>query len=84
MSKPLLCVTVTGATTAELRQRDVGGQEWKLTELKLNLTGRALLVKALNIQIDEETSHYSPVAPGIGYRDAIQMLKRPETVEPLR
>jgi hypothetical protein len=70
--------------TVVMKQTDVGGNDWELTGLKLKLTGRALMVKALNIQIDEETSHYSPVAPGIGYRDAIQMLKRPETVEPLR
>lgn len=61
--------------TAELRQRDVGGHEWKLTELKLNLTGRALLVKALNIQIEEVASGFRKVKPGLGYREAIEMLK---------
>ena len=61
--------------TAELRQRDVGGHEWKLTELKLNLTGRALMVKALNIQIEEVASGFRPVKPGLGYREAIEMLK---------
>jgi hypothetical protein len=61
--------------TVELRQRDVGGHEWKLTELKLNLTGRALLVKALNIQIEEVASGFRPVKPGLGYREAIEMLK---------
>jgi hypothetical protein len=65
--------------TAELRQRDVGGQEWKLTELKLNLTGRALLVKALNIQIDEVASEFRLVKPGLGYREAIEMLKHEGT-----
>jgi hypothetical protein len=63
--------------TLVLRQTDVGGHEWELTGLKLNATGRALMVKALSIQIDEEASHFSPVAPGLSYRDAIQMLKRP-------
>ncbi len=51
--------------TAELRQTDVGGQEWKLTELKVNLTGRALLFKVLDIQIEEEASDFSPVAAGM-------------------
>jgi hypothetical protein len=64
--------------TAELKQTDVGGQEWKLTGLKVNLTGKELLVKSLNIQIDEETSGFSPVAKGMSYRDAIEMLKKPE------
>lgn len=61
--------------TASMRQRDVGGQEWKLTELKVKLTGRALLVKSLNVDIEETASDFSPVAAGIGYRDAIRMLK---------
>lgn len=66
--------------TAALRQRDVGAQEWKLTELKVNLTGRALLVKSVNIQLEEEASDFSIVAAGMSYRDAIRMLKSSETV----
>ena len=66
--------------TAELRQTDVGGQEWKLTELKVNLVGRALLFKALNIQIEEEASDFSPVASGMSYRDAIRILKKTNPV----
>ena len=65
--------------TASLRQTDVGGHEWKLTELKVNLTGKALMVKSLNILIDEEASDFSPVAAGMSYRDAIEMLKKPES-----
>jgi hypothetical protein len=63
--------------TVMLRQTDVGGREWELTGLKLNVMGKALMVKAVNVKIDEETSHFSPVT-GMGYRDAIEMLKRPE------
>lgn len=66
--------------TAELRQTDVGGHEWKLTQLKVSLTGKALMVKTLNIQIEEEASQFSPVPQGLSYRDAIAMLKRPEGV----
>jgi len=65
--------------TAQLRQTDVGGQEWKLTKLKMNLTGRALLFKVLNIEIDEEASDFSPVAAGMSYRDAIRILKKTKT-----
>jgi hypothetical protein len=63
--------------TAELRQADVGGHEWKLTGLKVNLTGKALMVKSINVQIDEVASDFSPVAPGTTYTDAIEMLKKP-------
>lgn len=62
--------------TAQLRQTDVGGHEWKLTELNVNLTGRALLFKVVDVQIDERTSDFSPVASGMGYRDAIRILKK--------
>ena len=67
--------------TAELRQTDVGGHEWELTGLKVRMTGRALLVKSLDIELDEETSGYTPVAAGMGYREAIDMLKKPETLK---
>jgi hypothetical protein len=46
--------------------------------LKVSLTGRALMVKPLKAQIDEEASHFSPVAAGMSYRDAIRMLEKPE------
>jgi hypothetical protein len=62
--------------TVEMRQTDVGGHDWELTGLKLNLTGKALMVKPVNVQMEEETSGFAPVAAGIGYRDAIQMLKK--------
>lgn len=63
--------------TAELHQADVGEHQWKLTELKLKLTGRALLVKQLNIQIEEVANEFQLVKPGLGYREAIEMLKQP-------
>jgi hypothetical protein len=66
--------------TAELKQADVGGHEWKMTGLKVNLTGKALMVKSLEVQIDEVASDFSPVASGMNYRDAIEMLKRRDDV----
>ena len=61
--------------TILLEQSDVGGHDWELTGLKLNLTGKALLVKSLNIQITEQASHFSQVPPGVDYRKAIQLLE---------
>lgn len=65
--------------TVQLRQTDVGGQEWKLTKLDVNLTGRALLFKVLNIQIEEEASDFSTVAAGMSYQEAIRILKTTKT-----
>jgi hypothetical protein len=67
--------------TLELQQAYVkDAREWQPTVLKMNLSGRALMVKTLSIQIDELASGFAPVPPELGYREAIAMLKRPGTV----
>ena len=63
--------------TILLRQRDVGGHVWELTGMKVNLVGKALMVKSIHVQVDEEGSEFSPVPQGLSYRDAIEMLKKP-------
>jgi hypothetical protein len=68
-------------STARLEQADVrsqignGGTDWELTGLTLDIKGKALLFKAIDVQTTEQTSHYAEVPPGFGYRDAIRMLK---------
>jgi hypothetical protein len=62
--------------TVLLEQSDVGGHDWELTRLTLHVTGKALMVKSLSFQINEEASGFAPVAPGLRYRDAIQLLKQ--------
>jgi hypothetical protein len=64
--------------TVLLEQTDVGGKDWELTSLTLHVTGKALMVKPLSFQISEEANHFAPVAPGLRYRDAIQLLKQTE------
>jgi hypothetical protein len=61
--------------TILLEQSDIGGRDWEVTGMKLNLTGKALLVKSLNIEITEQASHFSQVPPGVDYRKAIQLLE---------
>ncbi len=64
--------------TLELEQAfEPDAHEWQPTVLKMNLAGRALMVKSVSIQIDELASGFAPVPPGLGYREAIAMLKRP-------
>ena len=61
----------------ELEQTDVGAggvHDWELTGLKMNVTGKALMVRSLSVGVIEEASHFEPV-PEMSYRDAIQMLK---------
>jgi hypothetical protein len=68
-------------STARLEQTDVGpelggGQhDWELTALTLHIQGKALLFKGIDVQTKEQTSRFAQVPEGIGYRDAIEMLK---------
>jgi len=62
--------------TVSIEQTDVGGNDWELTGLTLQVSGKALLVKSLSEQIKEEASGFAPVAPGMGYREAIDLLKK--------
>ncbi|HEX4650471.1 MAG TPA: hypothetical protein VH250_03095 [Granulicella sp.] len=64
--------------TVLLEQTDIGApmHDWELTGLHLDLTGKALMVKSIEMQVNEETSHFSPAPPNLTYRDAIQLLKK--------
>ncbi|HSY34494.1 MAG TPA: hypothetical protein VK814_01965 [Acidobacteriaceae bacterium] len=65
----------------QLQQEYEGtAEEWQPTVLKMNLSGKALMVKTVNIRINEVASDFTPVPPELGYRDAIAMLKKPATV----
>jgi hypothetical protein len=59
-------------------------REWQPAELKMNLMGRALMVKQVDIRIDEVASGFAPVAEGMGFREGIAMLKRPGVFGGLR
>ena len=66
--------------TMELQQEfEANAQEWQPTVLRMNLSGKALMLKTVNIRIDELASDFAPVPPELGYRDAIAMLKKPAT-----
>ena len=66
--------------TVLLEQTDVGtgGHDWELTRLTLHVTGKALMVKPLSFQINEEASGFAQVPAGLKYREAIQLLKQSE------
>jgi hypothetical protein len=64
--------------TIQLEQSDIGNHDWELTTLKLNLKGKALMLKSLDIQLTEQASHFSQVPPGTDYRKAIQLLEKSE------
>jgi hypothetical protein len=57
-----------------LEQDRLSGNDWELTRLKLNLTGKVLLVKTLHIRLDETMGNFQPVPKNLDYRQAIRML----------
>jgi hypothetical protein len=61
--------------TIQLEQSDIGNHDWELTTLKLNLKGKALMLKSLNIQLTEQATQFSQVPPGVDFRKAIQLLQ---------
>lgn len=69
-----------GGTMALDQAYESDAREWQPTVLKINLRGRALMVKAVEIRIDEVASGFAPVPEGAGYRQGIEMLKRPGVV----
>jgi hypothetical protein len=61
--------------TIQIEQADVGGHDWEVTSLKVNMRGKAMMLKSLSFQITEEASHFSRVPDGVDYRKAIQHLE---------
>jgi hypothetical protein len=68
--------------TVLLEQAIIGENDWELTGLKIHVTGKALLVRSFSYQVNEETSHFAPVTPGLHYRDAINLLKKYDAATP--
>jgi hypothetical protein len=66
-----------GGTMSLEQAYESDAREWQPAVLKIDLQGRALMVKAVDIRIDEVASGFAPVPEGMGYREGIAMLKRP-------
>lgn len=62
-----------------VEQADVGEHHWETTHMKLNLTGKALMIKPLSFQTTEDASQFEPVPPEMGYQNAIKMLLADKT-----
>jgi hypothetical protein len=61
--------------TIDLEQTRVGDTDWELTRMKLNFTGRALMVKALSFRTNEEMGQIEAVPAGTDYHKAIKVLE---------
>ena len=57
-----------------LEQADVGGQQWRIVHLQMDMNLRVLF-KTRRLETVEDMTRYSPVGVGIDYRQAIQLLR---------
>ena len=57
-----------------VEQADVGGRQWRIARFKMRMNLR-ILFKEKSFDTTEEMTQYAPVPLGIGYRQAIQMLR---------
>jgi hypothetical protein len=61
-----------------MEQADMGGHQWRIARFQINMTLR-ILFKEKSFDTVEEMTQYEPVPPGIDYRQAIQMLRTPQS-----
>jgi hypothetical protein len=55
-------------------QADVGGNQWRIVRFQMSMSGRVLF-KNKSFDTTEEQARYAPLPTGIGYVQAIQMLR---------
>jgi hypothetical protein len=64
-----------------IEQNDVGNHIWRIVHFQMAMTGR-IVVKTKSFDTTEEETNFTPVPAGLGYAQAIQLLKSgPATVE---
>jgi hypothetical protein len=66
-----------------IENADVGNHNWQLQRMKLDLSGKALMVKSLTFRISEHGTDYESVPREMSYKDGIRLLqsKAPSTGE---
>ena len=57
-----------------VEQKDVGDGHWEGTHMKLDLHGKALMIKTLTFETTEDGSDFEPVPPEWSYKEAVHML----------
>lgn len=61
--------------TFVVEQREVGPGHWDLTRIHVNMNGRALFFKAINVQQNERHSHFQRVDDAIDLASAAALLR---------
>lgn len=55
-------------------QADVGNHQWRIVRFQMAINGRVLF-KTKSFDTVEEESHFAPIPAGLGYAQAIEMLR---------
>jgi hypothetical protein len=58
-----------------IENADVGNHNWQLQRMKLDLTGKALMLKTLTFRITESGTGYESVPKEMSYKDGIRLLQ---------
>lgn len=61
--------------TIQVIQKDVGNNHWEAIHMKLDLTGKILMIHTVNFRTTEDTSNFRQVSNSLTYQDAIRMLQ---------
>jgi len=59
-------------------QADVGEGAWEITEMKVEVKGKILLFKSINVNFDEMLSDFRPVPEALTFAQGVQLLKAEE------
>ncbi len=61
-----------------IEQADVGDRQWRIVHFKMAMSGRVVF-RTKSFDTTEDESRFAPVPAGLGYHQAIQLLRTPET-----
>lgn len=61
--------------TIHIIQKDVGESHWEGVLMKLDLTGKILMIHSVAFRTTEESTNFRPVSNTLTYQDAIRMLE---------
>src|SRR5712664_3119295 len=63
-----------------VQQQEITDNYWSISSMKLDITGKVLLVKSLVFSMTEVFNDFKPVPKDITFAQAVEMLEKEETV----
>jgi hypothetical protein len=64
--------------TFDVRQQEVAPGHWEITLLKVNIKGKALFFKTINVQQDETHTNFKRVPDALTFAQAEDLIKKPQ------